>query len=197
MMSAPPGQVARATRLMKYQWFVFVVMAALSWGAYVPAIHHGQLGFGGKTNPNASMRAFLFVGLAYFIMAVVIPGVWLATHREPGDTGFTFSGTTMSTLAGILGALGALGVIFAMKFGGKPLYVAPLVFAGAPIVNVLVSMVWDRPATAPEPMFYVGLVLAALGAALVLIYKPADRKPVPAGAGGPAPTVQTVSSKPV
>ena len=158
--------------MAKYQWLVFVVMAALSWGAYVPSIHHGQLGFGGKSNPNGPMRAFLFVGLAYFLMAVVVPGFWLATHSEAGDKGFTFNGATVSTLAGILGALGALGVIFALKAGGKPLYVAPLVFAGAPIVNVLVSMVWDPSDKSPAPMFYVGLALAALGAALVLIYKP-------------------------
>lgn len=159
---------------MKYQWLVFVVMAALSWGAYVPSIHHGQLGFGGKANPNAAMRAFLFVGIAYFLMAVIVPGIWLLTHREAGDTGFTFNGVTLSTVAGMLGALGALGVIFALKAGGKPLYVAPLVFAGAPIINVLVSMAWDRPASAPRPLFYVGMILAAAGAALVLICKPAE-----------------------
>ena len=162
---------------MKYQWVIFVAMAALSWGAYVPSIHHGQLAFGGKSNPNAAMRAFLFVGLAYFIMAVVVPGLWLMTNQEEGDKGFTLNGGTISTLAGILGALGALGVLFALKFGGRPLYVAPLVFAGAPIVNVLVSMVWDRPGKAPEWPFYLGLAMAAGGAALVLLYKPADAPP--------------------
>lgn len=164
---------------MKYQWLVFVVMTMLCWGAYVPSIHHGQLGFGGKMNPNSPMRAFLFVGLAYFLMAVVVPGVWLLTHPEANDTGFTMRGVTVSTIAGVVGAAGALGVVFALKFGGRPLYVAPLVFAGAPIVNVLVAMVWDRPGKAPEPMFYVGLVLAVVGAGLVLIYKPAESpKPV-------------------
>jgi hypothetical protein len=159
---------------MKYQWLIFVVMAALCWGAYVPTIHHGQLGFGGRANPNAPMRAFLFVGVAYFLMAVLVPGIWLLTHREAADKGFTFNGVTLSTIAGMLGALGAIGVIFALKSGGKPLYIAPLVFAGAPIINVLVSMAWDRPASAPRPLFYVGLVLAAAGAALVLLYKPAE-----------------------
>lgn len=169
--------------MARYQWLVFVIMAALSWGAYVPSIHHGQMGFGGKANPNSPMRAFLFVGLAYFVMAVVVPGIWLMTHAEANDSGFNFKGGAISTLAGMLGALGALGVIFALKTGGKPLYVAPLVFAGAPIINVLVSMVWDRPSKAPEPMFYVGLILAAAGAALVLLYKPTD---APAPAGAPA-----------
>jgi uncharacterized membrane protein len=174
-----------------YFFLVFVAMAALSWGAYVPTIHHGQLSFGGRSNPNSPMRAFLFVGLAYFLMAVVVPGIWLATHRGAADTGFNTKGVAISTIAGVLGALGALGVIFALKSGGKPLYVAPLVFAGAPIINVLVSMVWDRPPNPPQPLFYVGILMAAAGAALVLIFKPADtpHKP-PAPAGGSSVVAQ-------
>ncbi|MDO8629076.1 MAG: hypothetical protein Q7R41_01175, partial [Phycisphaerales bacterium] len=58
------------------------------------------------------------------------------------------------------------------RFGGTPLVVAPLVFAGAPIVNTFVSMLWDKPAKAPSTLFYVGLVLAACGAAMVLRFRP-------------------------
>ena len=35
-----------------------------------------------------------------------------------------------------------------------------------------VSMAWHRPKSAPEIWFYVGLALAAFGAALVLRFKP-------------------------
>jgi len=48
--------------------------------------------------------------------------------------------------------------------------VAPLVFAGAPIVNVIVSLLW-KTKQAPGPLFFVGIVLAALGAGLVLYSK--------------------------
>lgn len=154
------------------KWLLFVAVAALAWGAYVPTIHHGQNAFGGRLNPNSSMRAFLFIGLAYFAMAVVVPGLWLMTHQEPADKGFNVGGVTLSTLAGILGATGALGVVFALKFGGSPLYVAPLVFAMAPIVNVLVFMAWDSWKNPIHPMFVVGLTLAASGAAMVLYFKP-------------------------
>ena len=47
--------------------------------------------------------------------------------------------------------------IMALKSGGTPLYVAPLVFAGAPIVNVLISITWHKPKTAPEIWFYLGV----------------------------------------
>ena len=66
------------------------------------------------------------------------------------------------------GALGALGIILAFNYHGNPIYVMPLVFGGAPIVNVLVSMAIHPPKQAINPMFIVGFALASGGAALVL-----------------------------
>ncbi len=43
---------------------------------------------------------------------------------------------------------------------------------GAPLINVIVSMAVHTPKTAPNPILYVGYVLAALGGGLVLYYKP-------------------------
>ena len=48
----------------------------------------------------------------------------------------------------------------------------PLVFGGAPIVNVLVSMVIHPPKQAINPLLFVGFVLASIGAGLVLYYRP-------------------------
>lgn len=147
-------------------WHLFVIGAVVSWGTYVPMIHHGQT----LLNKGA-VRAFLCVGGAYFLTAVVLPLILLLGMKtEPWE--FNTSGVTFATIAGILGAMGALCVILALKAGGTPLYVAPLVFAGAPIVNVLVSLAWHKPQSAPQPWFYVGLVLAAMGAGLVLRFKP-------------------------
>jgi hypothetical protein len=66
-----------------------------------------------------------------------------------------------------------LCIIFAIKNGGSPLFIAPLVFAGAPIVNALVSLLWHPPRFMPGPLFYAGIVMAAVGAGLVL-YSKAD-----------------------
>jgi hypothetical protein len=158
--------------MSKQAWLLFVLGAALSWGAYVPTIHHGQLGF--PQSANRALKAFLFVGLAYFLVAVVVPGGLLVAR--PDGAGFSREGMVVSTVAGALGAVGALCVIFALRWGGKPIYVAPLVFAGAPIVNVIVAVIWDRTYKLPDGRFLLGIVLAALGAALVLRYKPADAK---------------------
>lgn len=148
-------------------WLICVLVTVVCWGAYVPMLHKGQLGFGPK---NSALRAFLFVGVAYFITSMVVLMYVYISKSEPMI--LTKKGVSLSTLAGILGAIGALGIVFAMKFGGKPIYVAPLVFAGAPIMNTFVSMIWNKPAKPPHLAFYAGIVLAAVGAALALKYKP-------------------------
>lgn len=152
---------------MNYLPLVFVGMAILFWGCYVPMIHHGQKGF---TQPS-SLHAFLFVGIAYFLTAVLIPVILLWGFKlEP--FAFASKGIALSTLAGVCGAVGALGVILALKTGGKPTMVAPLVFAGAPIMASVVAIAWDKPARAPSIWYWVGIVVAAAGAAMVLRFKP-------------------------
>lgn len=147
-------------------WLIFVLLTVLCWGAYVPTLHNGQMAFG----KNSALRAFLFVGVAYFITAGAVLLYMVATKAEPMQV--TNRGMSISTLAGMLGAIGALGIVFALKAGGKPIYVAPLVFAGAPIMNTIVSMIWHKPSSPPHFAFYAGIVLAGCGAALVLAYKP-------------------------
>ena len=150
-----------------YLWFV--LLTVLCWGAYVPAIHEGQLAIGGK---NRALWAFLFVGLAYCLTAVVVPVVMLATRQDLANFPNT-KGWGIALLAGVLGARGALGVILALMNGGTPRDVPPLVFAGAPIVATLIGFLLHKPASAPPWQFFAGIVMAAAGAAMVLRYKPA------------------------
>lgn len=147
-------------------WMAFVLMAFLAWGSYVPTMHAAQMAFKG-----GALRAFLMVGLAYCLTAVLVPlGLLLVGRMEPWE--WSTRGLSLGFLGGVLGAIGALGVILALKTGGTPLVVAPIVFAGAPIVNTIVSMGLHKPKTAPEPLFYLGLLLAASGAFLVLRFRP-------------------------
>ncbi len=146
-------------------WIIFALGAALAWGLYGPVLHQGQVQLG---NP---MRALLCVGIAYFLIGVLVPVVSLSA--QGGLTGgFTTKGATAATVGGALGAIGAVCIILAFKSGGLPTYVMPLVFAGAPLVNVLFSMWLHPPKTAPNPLLYVGFVLAAAGAGMVLYFKP-------------------------
>jgi hypothetical protein len=145
-------------------WIVFVLGAVLCWGLYGPALHRGQVALG---NP---LRALLCVGVAYVLVAVLVP---LAALSAQGQLhGFTRPGVIGATLGGLLGAGGAVCIIWAFRSGGSPLYVMPLVFAGAPLVNVLYSMWQHPPKTAPNPLLFLGYALAALGAYMVLHYKP-------------------------
>ncbi|HEX9710355.1 MAG TPA: hypothetical protein VGB42_10375 [Candidatus Thermoplasmatota archaeon] len=145
-------------------WIYFVVGAIVSWGLYGPQLHRGQVALG---NP---LRALLCVGFAYFLVGVLVPVLALAAQGEL--KGFSASGVGIATWAGTLGALGAVCIIWAFRSGGAPLYVMPLVFAGAPVVNVLYTMWQHPPKVAPSPLLYLGFVLAALGGYLVLHFKP-------------------------
>jgi hypothetical protein len=110
--------------------------------------------------------------MAYFLIGVLFPAASLWQQGEL--KGFNSGGVTWATIGGALGAVGAICIIYAFKSGGLPTYVMPLVFAGAPVVNALVSMLIHPPKTAPNPLLYVGILLAAAGAGLVLYYKPAS-----------------------
>jgi uncharacterized membrane protein len=157
---------------MKMLWLAFVVGAILAWGAYVPTLHEGQTALGGTPKAGA-VRAFLCVGLAYLITAVVIPLILMFTGLVDEKLEFNRRGFGFATLGGIFGAMGALCIILAIKNEGNPLYIAPLVFAGAPIMASIVSLIWHPPVEGARPgwLFYGGIVLAALGAGLVLYSK--------------------------
>jgi hypothetical protein len=147
-------------------WTLFVLGAVLSWGIYGPALHKGQVQLG---NP---LRALLCVGVAYFLIGVLVPVASLGAQGELKN--FSSGGVSAATIAGALGALGAVCIIYSFRFGGVPLYVMPLVFGGAPVVNVLYTMWLHPPKAAPSPMLYLGFALASIGAGMVLYFKPAS-----------------------
>jgi hypothetical protein len=146
-------------------WLIFVAGAVLSWGAYGVLLAQGQSQLG---NP---LKALLCVGIAYFLLGVIIPVA--ALSAQGGLSGFSTGGLVTATIAGGLGAAGAACIIWAFRAGGLPVYVMPLVFGGAPIVNVLLTMAVNPPKEAVNPLLYAGFVLAAAGAGMVLYFRPA------------------------
>ena len=146
-------------------WLPFVILTVVSWGTYIPTLHRGQVALGGS-----GVHAFLMVGVAYLLVAIAVPGVMIA--RAETWHVFTPGGTAFTVGAGILGALGALGIVLALANGGRPTVVPPLVFAGAPVVSVFVAMLYNPPQQSPSPIFYLGLLMAASGASLVLVFRP-------------------------
>jgi hypothetical protein len=186
-----PGRAAAGQALEGFD-FIWVACSvattALSWGVYGPVLHKGQSAMGGS-----KLRPLMCVGLAYFVIAVVVPlaAIFGAGAEEHG-TFTNLSGTLWSLAGGAAGAIGALGIIMAFNFGGKPIYVMPLVFGGAPVINTLTTLISKPPSEAPGAIFYAGLIIVAVGAVTVLIFAPKPGKPAakptetPAAAGHPA-----------
>lgn len=164
---------------------IFTAMTFLSWGAYGPLLRHGTMNMG-----HDGLKAFVGVGLAYFVIAVIVP---LAILRRNGEKGsWSLVGTTYSIIAGSVGAIGALGIILALVFKGSPVYVMPLVFGFAPIVNTLVTAWMGKTFANIRPIFIAGIVAAALGAGGVLYFKPPAKAQPHASA--PIPIVQVSQS---
>lgn len=154
-------------------WLAFSLLTVASWGVYGVFLHTGQMAMGDPV--NGRYKAFLFVGLAYFLTAVLAP-LLLLMVKGAAWSGYTPRGMGWSLVAGIVGAVGAFGVLLAFGAKGTPAVVMSIVFAGAPVINALYSL-WLHPPVggwgSVKPQFFLGILLAALGGCLVTYYKPA------------------------
>ncbi|MEE3231037.1 MAG: hypothetical protein VX272_08350 [Planctomycetota bacterium] len=145
-------------------WLIFALGTVCCWGAYGTAIHKSNVLLG------HGMKTILLVGVAYFFLAVLIPGIYIMS-KQAIDWSFPGKGMMFGLLAGSLGAIGAICVIYSMKSGGNPQYVMPIIFGCAPLVNVIVSSI-AHPPKAVNPIFWLGVLVLASGAGMVLYYQP-------------------------
>src|SRR5438445_3253213 len=144
-------------------WLAFAFVTVVSWGVYGVFLHTGEVAM--QDPVNGRYKAFLFVGIAYFLTAVLAP-LALLLAKGAAFSGYTPKGMGWSLVAGIVGAIGAFGVLLAFGAGGKPAAVMSIVFAGAPVINAVYALVLHPPAGGwgkiPLP-FYAGILMAALG----------------------------------
>ncbi len=154
-------------------WLPYVLLTIATWGLYGIFLHKGQVSIGPAGDPNARYKAFLFVGIAYFLVAVLAPLLLLIVKGS--DWKMQGTGMSWSLIAGIVGAIGAFGVLLAFGGGGKPPVVMSLIFAGAPLVNAAVGITLDKQWSQVKPMFILGILLASAGAYLIVAYKPGPK----------------------
>ena len=181
--------------------FIYMMLAtattALCWGIYGPILHWGQ-----EAMARGRLRTFICVGVAYFIVAIVFPVLLMTIAKWEMEEKFSFTtkGVFWSLIGGALGAVGALGIIMAFRFSPfepstTPLIVMPLVFGLAPVANTLFQMTMNKTWDQMNPFFAAGLILAAVGAATVLV-----SAPKPAKGHGPAKVEKseskTIDAKP-
>lgn len=159
-----------------FTWLAFALLTVVSWGVYGIFLHTGQLNM--QDPVNGRYKAFLFVGIAYFLVAVLAPIIMLVLSGASWS--YPMKGMVWSLIAGIVGAVGAFGVLLAFGAKGNPAVVMTIVFSGAPVVNAVVALMQHPPAggwgTIKAP-FWLGIVLAVTGGALVTKYKPAPPAP--------------------
>jgi hypothetical protein len=230
----------------RYLWLLFVGLAGLSWGTYVPLIFYGGNELSSKPGGiGPRLLAILCVGIAYCVIGVLVPVLMFVGKQADWPEGVTNTGLIFSSLAGAAGALGAICVIFASKsavdaardsaeYKAKAaevkslqdelkehperkeelqpkiadeqgeltglqaryrLFIAPLIFGLAPVINTLISMLWHPKRgepfhfglTVPDWKLWVGIVLVGLGSALVLYSKEESEVAPPKGHTRAAP----------
>ena len=156
---------------MRMTWLIFALMTVASWGLYGVLLHTGQVSMSDPT--HGRYKAFLFVGIAYLLTAVIGSAIMLAVNGAQWS--FPVKGIVWSTLAGLVGSVGAFGVLLAFGAKGTPPVVMSIVFAGAPIVNAVVATALHPPAGGWGSLrwqFVLGIVLAAVGGCLVTLFRP-------------------------
>lgn len=161
-------------------WLGYVVMTVFCWGVYGVLLHTGATSMADPV--NGRVKAFLFIGVAYFLVAVLGPLALLLARGASWS--MPVAGITWSLVAGTVGALGALGVVLAFGAKASPALVMSVVFAGAPIINGVVSITQGGQWSQVRWPFFVGIVLAAIGGGMVTWYRP---PPVPHAAVHKAP----------
>ncbi len=162
-------------------WLFFALLTVASWGLYGVCLHAGQMAIfksSGIDMVQARYKAFLFVGIAYFLVAILAPLFLL--KASGASLSVPPKGALISLLAGTLGATGAFGILLAFGAAPPPTksyvpVVMSIVFAGAPVVNAIVALSLHPPAGglgAIRWQFVAGILIAALGGFLVMRYKP-------------------------
>ena len=170
-------------------WLFFAFLTVFSWGVYGVFLHEGQMGMLDKV--NGRYMAFLYVGIAYVLVAVLAPAAMLKLQGGRLDFwAYPSKGLWWSLFAGIFGAVGAFGVLLAFGAAPNPKsayvpVVMSIIFAGAPVVNAAVALIKHPPQGgfgAIRWPFFLGILLAAVGGALVTKFKPDTAAPAPAPA---------------
>src|SRR5262249_5761701 len=109
-------------------WLGYALVTVVTWGSYGVLLHTGQMNMADPV--NGRFKAFLFVGVAYFITAIIAPLLVMWANGASMQT--NLSGAAWSLAAGIIGAIGAFCVVMAFAARGSPPAVMSVVFGLAP-----------------------------------------------------------------
>ena len=168
-------------------WLSFALATVFFWGVYGVLLHTGQLKMQDAT--NGRYKAFLFVGVAYCVTAVLAPAVLLLVRGASWS--FPGGGMSWSFIAGVAGAAGAFCTLLAFGAKGQPAAVMAIVFGGAPIVNAIVAIAINPPAGGLGGIrwqFVAGILLAATGGYLVTRFRPPPAPHAQPARVAPAPS---------
>lgn len=158
---------------------IAVAVAIVGWGLYGKLVLWGQADMSAAGEPFDWLRPLVCVGLAYALVGVAVPIAWFYLRGDGGE--WSVTGVLWSLAAGVAGSLGTMGVLMAFAHRGAPIYVMPMVFGGAAVLNALVTTYLAGHAKEIGAMFLAGVIIVVLGAAIVFFFPPETVAPTSPG----------------
>ena len=156
----------------------FALLTVVCWGTYGVCMHIGSSSMGDKE--NGRIYGFSLGRLGLFPYCSNCTTYYI--EIKGGNIAFwdlSHEGLAMVLIAGTLGAIGALGVLLAFGKMSSPAFVPvimSIIFAGAPMVNALVSTTKEGNWAYVRWPFVLGIALAAVGGYMITKHAPKPPK---------------------
>ena len=177
-------------------WMIYALMTVACWGVYGILLHTGQIGM--RDPINGRYKAFLWVGIAYVLVAVLAPlamlivvngASWDDADQRPVSGRWSPVSPARSARSGCCSRSAPRATPPSSCRSSSP---------ARPIVNAIVSSrgppAGRRLVGLNSGSSYAGIVLAACGGMLVTLYKPAPGQTTVVHRTGPA-TLTSIRSR--
>ena len=153
----PPGNES----VSGYLWLVLSAIPLLTWGIQ---------GFIMRWANETSTAESIFFWMMISAVALSPIAIFMTDFSQPINWGF--DGPYLAGIIQILNSIGALFLVYAFRYG-KAIVVSPLTTALAPVLTVVISLIFYR--VIPHPIIITGIALAIFSALFMAM---GDTQPV-------------------
>ncbi|MEX0770190.1 MAG: EamA family transporter [Balneolaceae bacterium] len=150
------------TAVEGYLWLIFALLVFFAWG-----IQGFFMKFANKTMSAESIFFYMM------ITGLMLSPVAILMTDFSQDINWGFKGPYLAAMIQILNSIGALCLVFAYRYG-KAIVVSPLTNAVAPVITIIISLVFY--AVFPHTVTLAGMILAILAAFLLAVVEESTEK---------------------
>jgi uncharacterized membrane protein len=139
-------QPAENAQKFGFLWIFLAIVVFMMWGV--------QAFFMKVANNHMKAESIFFYMMSCGLLLTPI-ALFMTDFRNPINWGF--KGPVLAAGIQILNSIGALFIVYAFRYG-RAIIVSPLTNAGAPVITIILSLVFYG--VFPQPVILIGMVLA-------------------------------------